>query len=142
MRHRHHFDRQLADVPPDTPAVVLIGDRLTLAGTYSAALVDSADAGRAQVAVSLVLPACSCTDPETDVDPDCPRCYPEPPEALVALVARAVAASRGWSYRAGMGPHIPHCTDTDVNAAEAVLAVLMRPGRHGVFCNEPRTVTP
>lgn len=126
----------LRDVQPDTPAILLIGGRVALVGTYVAGTTDPADTA-VLAAVSVLVPGCTCTDPDRDVDPDCAQCYPEPPAALVALVARAVAASRHWEYRAGRGPHIPHCSDLDVNAAEAVLAVLLHPDRHGVFGNEP-----
>ncbi len=69
-------------------------------------------------------------DPDNDVDPDCKRHYPHPPAALLEVVARAVAASRGWAM---CGSTIPGLSAADVNAASAVLDVLLRPGRHGVF---------
>jgi hypothetical protein len=123
-----NLNTQLREVPADTPAVLLLGDRIALVGTY-----DMGTADGETVDVGLLVPLCTCPDPDRDVDSDCRRHYPEPPAALVELVARAVAASRHWSYRAGMGPHFDGCSDLDVNAAEAALAALLRPGRHGVF---------
>jgi hypothetical protein len=134
----HHLRHQLAELPPGLPAVLMLGTGLTLVGSYTGNVeLVGVDDVPSTVVAQVMVAACSCPAPDTDVDPDCPRHYPTPPAELVALVARAVAAARHWSYRAGMGPHIPGCDDTDVNAAQAVLAVLLTPGRHGVFSNEP-----
>jgi hypothetical protein len=125
---------QLREIPPDTPAVLLIPEAgLALVGTYDMGSAADAYGVATSVDVGLLIPNCTCPNPDGDVDVDCSRHYPEAPAALVALIARAVAASRHWSLRAGMGPHIDGTRDEDVNAAEAVAAVLLRPGRHGVF---------
>lgn len=135
----HYLRHQLSELPAGLPAFTMIGTGLTLVGSYTGTVeLIGVDDAPSAVAPQIMLPACSCPDPAKDVDPDCRRHYPQPPAELVALVARAVAAARHWSYRAGMGPHIPGCDDLDVNAAEAVLAVLLTPDRHGVFSNEPR----
>lgn len=140
----HHLRAQLAALPAGMPAILMIGTGLTLVGGYTGDVeLTGTDGIPSSVAARLMIPACTCEDPDTDVDPDCLRHYPNPPEELVALVARAVAASRHWSFRAGMGPHVEGCTDLDVNAAEAVLTVLLNPGRHGgVFSNEPAPPRP
>lgn len=119
----------LLTAEPGTPVVVLIGDRLTLTGTLTTVTLGDATA----VSVALTVPGCTCPTPGRSVDPGCLRCYPEPPEHLVVPVAKAVAASRHWAFRAGMGPHVDGADDLDVNAAEAVLAVLLGPTTHGVF---------
>lgn len=138
----HHLQHQLGELPAGLPAVLMLGTGLTLVGSYTGNVeLIGVDDQPSTIAAQVMVAACSCPDPETDVDPDCPRHYPRPPAELVALVARAVRASRGWSYRAGMGPHVPGCDDTDVNAAEAVLAALLTPGRNGVVGNEPGPVS-
>lgn len=134
----HHLRHQLSELPPGLPAVLMLGTGLALVGSYTGNVeLTGVDDVPSTVMAQIMVAACSCPTPDTDVDPKCSRHYPTPPAEMVALFARAVAASRGWSYRAGMSPRIPGCDDLDVNAAEAVLAVLLAPGRHGVFSNEP-----
>lgn len=122
-------------LPSGLPAVLLLGTAFALLGSYTgeAEILHGHEGGPDVVKLGFMVPACSCTDPDNDVDPGCKRHYPDPPAELVALVARAVAESRNWEYRAGRGPHIEGCTDLDINAAEAVLAVLLQPGRNGVI---------
>lgn len=122
----------LRDTAPGTPIVVLIGDQLALTGTYKAGTAGDLDDGTIAF-VTLSVPPCTCPVPDRDVDPGCVRCYSRPPAHLFESVAKAVAASRHWSYPAGISPHIDGCTDLDVNAAQAVLDVLLNPTRHGVF---------
>lgn len=139
-----HLQSQLAALPAGMPAVLMIGTALTLVGTYTGDVeLTGTDTIPSSVAARILVAACSCEDPDSDVDPDCSRHYPQPPEELVALIARAVAASRLWEY-GGIAEHarerigLDWVSERDAAAALAVLTVLLQPARHGVFCQEPR----
>jgi hypothetical protein len=124
--------REVAELPSGLPAVLLLGPAFALLGSYTgdAEILPGHEGGPDVIKLGFMVPACSCTDPDRDVDPDCKRHYPEPPAELVALVARAVAASRRWAQAGSM---IEGASAGDVNAASAVLDVLLRPGRNGVI---------
>lgn len=119
-------------LPSGLPAVLLLGTAFALLGSYTgdAEILPGHEGGPDVVKLGFMVPACSCTDPERDVDPDCKRHYPDPPAELLALVARAVAESRRWAQA---GSRIEGASAGDVNAASAVLDVLLRPGRNGVI---------
>lgn len=123
--------RDLAALPAGLPAFILLGTQLALVGAFSGGVEVHQGDGADGVSVTLVVPHCACTEADRMVgnDPDCPRCYPVPPAELVALVARAVKASRTW-VQAGQSDGIAGVDDGDVNAATAVLDVLMSPGRN------------
>lgn len=123
---------RLGEITPGTPTVVLIGEGLALVGVFDLGAAGYADT--TSVDIGVIVPNCSCPNPaDDDVDPDCPRCYPKTPAGMLERIAKAVAESRRWAYRAGAGPHIDGCDDFDINAAQAVLSVLLHPGRNGVL---------
>lgn len=134
----HLLRAALADLPPGLPAVLMLGTGLTLVGSYTGTVeLIGTDNAPSTVGAQIMIAECICPDPRTDVDPGCARCFPRSPAELVALVARAVRASRDCPDRAGVGLHVEGCDDLDVSVAEAVLAVLFNPGRHGVFSDAP-----
>lgn len=116
---------QLGDMPTDTPAVLLLGDGLALVGSLDMGAVSGVDHdGTALVDVGLVVPACSCIDPDTDVDPDCRRHYPATPAGLVERLLPAARA--GTQYELG-GPNSELAgvtTPEDEQLANIVAAVV------------------
>lgn len=124
---------QLRLIEPAAPVIALIGGRLALVGEFDmgAAMPGLDPAGGVTVDLGLNVPPCSCTDPERDVDLDCRQCFPEAPADLLELIARAISAGRRWEL--GAGPVIDGVDPMDVNAARAVVEVLVKPTTHGVF---------
>lgn len=130
----HLLRAELADLPAGLPAVLMLGTGLTLAGAYTGNVeLIGTDTTPSTVVAQVMIPACSCPDSRNDVDPDCVRHYPRPPAEFLRLVALAITAGRGWEY-GGIGAATPveGVDERDVNAAHAVLSVLLHPGRNGV----------
>lgn len=124
---------QLRLMEPAAPVIALVGGRLALVGEFDmgAAIAGMDQGSSVTVDLGLNVPPCSCPDAERDVDPDCRQCFPEEPADLLELIARAIDAGRRWEL--GAGPEIDGVNPIDVNAARAVVAVLLKPTKHGVF---------
>jgi len=143
---KSHLREQLEALPAGMPAVLVIGTAFTLVGsiTGDVELTGVADGDPSGVAVQIMIAACSCADPDRDVDPDCKRHYPDPPAELVVPLALAIAASRNWERGGHAAQYIAAAPAGagidagDVTAALAVLDVLVRPGgRNGIVHQGP-----
>lgn len=131
-----HLRDQLAALPAGLPGLVLLGANLvSFAGAYTGEpeIIGGADTAPATIALPIMLPACSCPDPNTDVDPKCDRHYPKIPAEFVAMIAKAIAAGRRWEL-GGLGAANPvdGVRERDVNGAYAVCELLFHAGRNGV----------
>lgn len=126
-----HLHDQLQKIAPGDPVIVLLAGRLALVGEFDMAAAVGDPDRDPSVDISLAVPVCICADPVNDVDPECGQHYPEEPADLLELIAQAITAGRGWEL--GRGPIIDGATARDVNAARAVLQVLLQPGRNGVL---------
>lgn len=132
-----HLRRQLEQLPAGLPALLVIGANvISFAAAYTGEpeIIGGVDQAPATIALPIMLPACSCTDPDEDVDPDCARHYPRPPAEFVDVIAKAIAAGRLWELGGrGHANPVDGVDEQNVNAALAVCEVLFRAGRNGVL---------
>lgn len=109
------------------PILVLTGpgySEIAFSGALTNVAGDGPHAGRVRLTIA---PAtCTCDNPDTNVDPDCPQHYPTMPAELRARLLRAALHGFRWETDAPAGDLR---TAILTNVVDAILEALTRPGR-------------